>query len=90
MCLARFLAGLPDPRARRGRRFPLIAIVAAAAASVLGGARSLTAVTEWIADAPRWVLLALGFSVDSRQRSSATSTTPEPARPSRSCAGART
>ncbi|MFB7505555.1 transposase family protein [Streptomyces broussonetiae] len=44
---------MPDPRARRGRRFPLIAIVAAAAASVLGGARSLTAVTEWIADAPR-------------------------------------
>ncbi|MFE4872004.1 transposase family protein [Streptomyces sp. NPDC056682] len=64
VCLARFLAGLPDPHARRGRRFPLIAIVAAAAASVLGGARSLTAVTDWIADAPRWVLLALGFSVD--------------------------
>ena len=64
VCLARFLAGLPDPRARRGRRFPLIAIVAAAAASVLAGARSLTAVTEWIADAPRWVLLALGFSID--------------------------
>lgn len=64
VCLARFLAGLPDPRARSGRRFPLIAIVAAAAASVLAGARSLTAVTEWIADAPRWVLLALGFSID--------------------------
>lgn len=64
VCLARFLAGLQDPRARRGRRFPLIAIVAAAAASVLAGARSLTAVTEWIADAPSWVLLALGFCVD--------------------------
>ncbi|MFJ9909413.1 transposase family protein [Streptomyces sp. NPDC101152] len=59
VCLARFLAGLPDPRARRGRRFPLIAVVAAAAASVLAGARSLTAVTEWIADAPSWVLLVL-------------------------------
>ncbi|WP_112471291.1 ISAs1 family transposase [Streptomyces triticisoli] len=64
VCLARFLAGLPDPRGRRGRRFPLVAIVSAAAASVLAGARSLTAITEWTADAPRWVLMALGFSVD--------------------------
>lgn len=61
VCLARFLAGLPDPR---GRRFPLVAIVAAASASVLAGARSLTAIAEWIADAPRWVLLALGFAFD--------------------------
>ncbi|MEV5552004.1 ISAs1 family transposase, partial [Streptomyces sp. NPDC052309] len=64
VCLARFLAGLPDPRDLRGRRFPLTAIVTAAAASVLAGARSLTAITEWIADAPRWVLLALGFASD--------------------------
>ncbi|MFE9890716.1 transposase family protein [Streptomyces scopuliridis] len=64
VCLARFLAGLPDPRGRRGRRFPLVAIVAAASASVLAGARSLTAIAAWIADAPRWVLLALGFVVD--------------------------
>ncbi|MGV9405976.1 ISAs1 family transposase [Streptomyces sp. NPDC003667] len=64
VCLARFLAGLPDPRARRGRRFPLVAIVSAAAASVLAGARSLAAVTEWIADAPRWVLLTLDFAFD--------------------------
>ncbi|MFE3707624.1 transposase family protein [Streptomyces scopuliridis] len=64
VCLARFLAGLPDPRGRRGRCFPLAAIVAAASASVLAGARSLTAIAEWIADAPRWVLLALGFAVD--------------------------
>ncbi|HEY0693924.1 MAG TPA: ISAs1 family transposase [Kribbella sp.] len=64
VCLARFLAGLPDPRGRRGRRFPLVAMVAAASASVLAGARSLTAIAEWMADAPRWVLLALGFAVD--------------------------
>lgn len=62
VCLAHFLAGLPDPRDRRGRRFPLTAVVTAAAASVLAGARSLTAIAEWIADAPRWVLLALGFA----------------------------
>ncbi|MEU6523015.1 transposase family protein [Streptomyces sp. NPDC046924] len=52
VCPARFLSGLPDPRGRRGRRFPLIAIVSAAGASVLAGARSLTAIAEWIADAP--------------------------------------
>ncbi|WP_143070978.1 transposase family protein, partial [Streptomyces malaysiense] len=64
VCLARYLAGLPDPRARRGRRFPLVPVVAAAAAGVLAGARSLAAVAEWIADAPRWVLLTLGFTCD--------------------------
>ncbi|MFE2038778.1 transposase family protein [Streptomyces scopuliridis] len=53
VCLARFLAGLPDPRGRRGRRFPLVAIVAAASASVLAGARSLTAIAEWIAASGR-------------------------------------
>ncbi|GAA3503481.1 hypothetical protein GCM10019016_105910 [Streptomyces prasinosporus] len=46
VCLVRFLAGLPDPRDRRGRRFPLTALVAAAAAGVLAGARSLTAIAE--------------------------------------------
>jgi DDE_Tnp_1-associated len=64
MCLAASLAALPDPRDRRGRRFPLVAIVTGAAASVLAGARSLTAIAEWITDAPRWVLTALGFSID--------------------------
>ncbi|MFD9027610.1 transposase family protein [Streptomyces parvulus] len=64
VCLAHFLAGLPDPRNRRGRRFPLTAIVTAAAAGVLAGARSLTAIAEWMADAPRRVLLALGFAFD--------------------------
>ncbi|MGW4823225.1 ISAs1 family transposase [Streptomyces sp. NPDC004227] len=36
----------------------------AAAASVLAGARSLAAVGEWIADAPRWALRACGFAPD--------------------------
>ncbi|MFF9490368.1 transposase family protein [Streptomyces sp. NPDC014676] len=58
VCLVRFLAGLPDPRDRRGRRFPLTALVAAAAAGVLTGARSLTAITEWLTDAPQWALRA--------------------------------
>ncbi|MFB7560964.1 ISAs1 family transposase [Streptomyces brevispora] len=59
-----FLAALPDPRDRRGRRYPLPALIAAAAASVLAGAQSLTAISEWITDAPGWALRALGFAPD--------------------------
>lgn len=69
MCLVRFLAGLTDPRDRRGRRFPLTALVAAAAAGVLAGARPLAAIAEWTADAPPWALRALGFTVDPFTRS---------------------
>ncbi|MFE9313218.1 ISAs1 family transposase [Streptomyces sp. NPDC006706] len=42
----------------------MTALVAPAAASVLAGARSLTAITEWIADAPAWACRALGFPLD--------------------------
>ncbi|MFD4955791.1 ISAs1 family transposase [Streptomyces sp. NPDC058451] len=59
-----FLDLLPDPRGVRGRRYPLSALVTAAAASVLAGARSLTAITEWIGDAPTWACRTLGFPVD--------------------------
>lgn len=64
VALSRFLELMPDPRGLRGRRYLLSALVAAAAASVLADARSLTAVTEWIADAPAWACRALGFPVD--------------------------
>ncbi|WP_280885708.1 transposase family protein [Streptomyces sp. LBL] len=52
---------MPDPRGARGRRYRLSALVAAAAASVLAGARSLTAITEWINDVPAWASRVLGF-----------------------------
>ncbi|MFD3734551.1 ISAs1 family transposase [Streptomyces sp. NPDC058632] len=39
-------------------------MVTAAAAGVLAGARSLTAIAEWISDAPVWASMALGFAVD--------------------------
>jgi hypothetical protein len=42
--LLAYLATVPDPRAARGRRHPLIAILAIAAAAVLAGARSVTAI----------------------------------------------
>ncbi|MFG2840886.1 ISAs1 family transposase [Streptomyces zaomyceticus] len=62
--LSGFLDLVPDPRGCRGRRYPLSALVTAAAASVLAGARSLAAITEWISDAPAWACRVLGFPVN--------------------------
>lgn len=62
--LQRFFNSVPDPRDPRGLRYPLPALLASAAAAVLAGARSLTAIGEWITDAPSWVLRALGFPPD--------------------------
>jgi hypothetical protein len=43
------LAQLADPRQRRGRRHALVGV---AVCAVLAGAKSLTAIGEWAADAP--------------------------------------
>ncbi|MFI1328243.1 transposase family protein [Streptomyces rochei] len=59
--LLHLLPCLPDPRGVRGRRYRLSALVIAAAASVLTGARSLAAITEWISDVPARACRALGF-----------------------------
>jgi predicted transposase YbfD/YdcC len=62
--LLAYLATVTDPRARAGRRHPLAAILGLAAAAVLAGARSLTAIAEWAADAPQPVCAALGTRRD--------------------------
>ena len=54
------LAGVPDPRQRRGRRHPLVGVLGVAVCAVLAGARSLAAIGEWASDAPCQVLAALG------------------------------
>ncbi|MGC2997976.1 transposase family protein [Streptomyces sp. G35A] len=55
---------MPDPRARRGIRHPWAALLTAAAAAVLAGAASITAIGEWVADAPQRVLALLRFQPD--------------------------
>jgi hypothetical protein len=58
--LLAYLAAVPDPRASRGRRHRLVAILAMAAAAVLAAARSIAAIAEWAADTPQPVRVALG------------------------------
>ncbi|WP_234545309.1 transposase family protein [Streptomyces shenzhenensis] len=57
------LSRLPDPRRRRGRRHPLSYVLALAACGVLAGAKSLTAIAEWAADASDRVLLPCGATL---------------------------
>ncbi|MEV0411225.1 ISAs1 family transposase [Streptomyces sp. NPDC050448] len=57
------LATVPDPRRSRGRRHPLVFVLALATCAVLAGARSLAAIAEWAADAPPNLLVRLGGTV---------------------------
>ncbi|MBL0886909.1 ISAs1 family transposase [Myceligenerans sp. I2] len=52
---------MPDPRARRGRRHSVGALVAVALCAVLTGARGFTAIAEWAGDAGRVRLARLGM-----------------------------
>jgi DDE_Tnp_1-associated len=62
--LLAYLAAVPDPRAARGRRHRLVAILAMAAAAVLTFARSFAAIAEWAADTPQPIRAALGARHD--------------------------
>ncbi|MFF0500017.1 ISAs1 family transposase [Nocardia aobensis] len=61
MGLLDVLGEVTDPRARRGVRYSAHAILAAALAAVVAGARSLTAIGQWVGEAPAAVLSELGF-----------------------------
>lgn len=56
------LAGLSDPRARRGRRHRLATVLAIAVCAVLAGARSYTAIAEWAHDLPATARMRLGIA----------------------------
>ena len=60
--LVAVLARLVDPRGRRGRRYPLVGLVAAGIAATLAGARSFAAIAQWLADQDASVAVALGLS----------------------------
>lgn len=55
------LTALPDPRDRRGRRYPLVSVLLTAACAVLTGARSYFAIGQWARHAPQDALARLGF-----------------------------
>lgn len=65
--LREHLLGVPDPRSRRGVRHTFMSILLVAAAAVLAGARSFTAIGEWAGDAPQHVLKTLGARRDRHQ-----------------------
>ena len=54
------LAGMVDPRHRRGIRHGLVAVLTAAVCAVTAGARSFVAVAEWVADLPTDLAAVLG------------------------------
>jgi len=56
------LESVPDPRFARGIRHRLPAILAVAIAAVAAGARSFTAIGQWVADADAHTLAPLGFT----------------------------
>jgi hypothetical protein len=62
------LRRLPDPRRLRGRRHPQTYVLAPAACTVLAGAKSLTAIAEWAADAPDQSLLHCGATLRAPDR----------------------
>src|SRR5436305_8814660 len=60
--LLEVLAGVADPRHRRGVRHRLVVIVGLAACAVLAWARSFTAIAEWAAGADGQTLARLGVT----------------------------
>jgi hypothetical protein len=48
--LVEVLAGVPDPRARRGLRHRLTAVLVLSVCAVLGGMRSFVAIAQWARD----------------------------------------
>lgn len=55
------LGRVPDPRARRGRRYPLAGLLTVAVSAVVAGARSFAAIGEWAGALSTESLAALGL-----------------------------
>jgi hypothetical protein len=59
--LLEYLAQIPDPRGRQGRRFSLSAMLATVVCGLLTGARGFEAIAAWIHAQPREVWWQLGY-----------------------------
>lgn len=62
--LVEALASVPDPRARRGVRHPLTALLSLAAVAILAGRKSLEAIAQFARDRGTEFTHALGFTRD--------------------------
>jgi hypothetical protein len=59
--LLAFLANVPDPRGRAGRRHPLVAMLAHACCAILCGCRGYAAIAQWGRDQPIGFMHRLGY-----------------------------
>jgi hypothetical protein len=59
--LLAFLADVPDPRDRSGRRHPLVAMLAHACCAILCGCRGYAAIAQWGRDQPIELMHRLGY-----------------------------
>ena len=60
--LLAFLATVPDPRSRHGRRHPLSAILSLVCCAIMCGARSYAAIGQWAQDQDITLIHRLGFT----------------------------
>src|SRR3954469_8044728 len=60
--LLSFLAEVPDPRSRHGRRHPLTAILALVCRALMSGAKSYAAIGQWGQDQDIALMHRLGFT----------------------------
>lgn len=60
--LLSFLAAVPDPRSRHGRRHPLTAILGLVCCALMCGARSYAAIAQWGHDQDLALIHRLGFT----------------------------
>jgi predicted transposase YbfD/YdcC len=58
--LASRMQTLADPRCRRGKRHPFVAVMLVACSAVVAGAKSFAAIGQWAAQAPQDTLARLG------------------------------